>query len=93
MARSLNAKRDFATRLSPRTLAQLDELVRHGAFRTRTEALEAAVDRLHEQESRDPERLRSALERARGALSLDVDDDAWRGAERDRLEWESGRGA
>jgi Arc/MetJ-type ribon-helix-helix transcriptional regulator len=91
MARSLNSKRDFSTRLSPRTLEQLDDLVRRGRFKTRTEALEAAVEHLHEREGHDPDRLRAAFERACGALSLGIDRAAWRAAERDRLEWESGR--
>jgi Arc/MetJ-type ribon-helix-helix transcriptional regulator len=84
-------RRDFATRLSGETLAQLDALVNQGRFKTRTAAIEAAVDRLAAAEGRDPARLRSALDRARGALDLGVDRAAARRARHDRLEWEAGR--
>ncbi len=91
MARPATGKRDFATRLSPRTLEQLDLLVRQRRFGTRTEAIEAAVSRLFEAEQRDPERLRRAFERGCGALRLGLDAAALSEAELDRLDWEARR--
>jgi Arc/MetJ-type ribon-helix-helix transcriptional regulator len=89
MARTVSPKKDFATRLSPRTLEQLDALVRQGKFKTRTEVIETAVGRMFETEWRDPARLQRAFERACGALNLGgFDREAWRRAEFDRLEWE-----
>jgi Arc/MetJ-type ribon-helix-helix transcriptional regulator len=89
MVRPAERRRDFATRLPPETLAQLDALVRQGRFKTRTAAIEAAVERLFAAEQRDPERLRRAFERAAGALDLGVDRAAARAARLDRLAWES----
>lgn len=89
MVRPVGSKKDFATRLSPQALAQLDALVRQGRFKTRTEAIEAAVDALFVAERRLPDRLRHAFERACGALSLGLDREGWRRAELDRLEWEA----
>lgn len=86
-------KRDFATRLSHRTLAQLDALVGLGAFRNRTEAIEAAVDRLHDAAQRDTARRRHAFDRACGALVVGVGPEAWRAAGADRLDWEASRHA
>jgi Arc/MetJ-type ribon-helix-helix transcriptional regulator len=91
MARALLAKRDFATRLSPQTLDQLDALVGQGAFKNRTEAIEAAVDRLFVAQRRDPARLRRAFDQACGAITGGSDRESWRRAEMDRLEWEANR--
>jgi Arc/MetJ-type ribon-helix-helix transcriptional regulator len=89
MAKALAGKQDFATRLSPETLAQLDALVRSGRFKNRTAAIEAAVERVFAAENADPVRKRRAFERACGALTLGVGDEALRAAEHDRLEWEA----
>jgi Arc/MetJ-type ribon-helix-helix transcriptional regulator len=86
--RERQGKRDFATRLSPQTLRQLDALVRSGRFRNRTMAIEAAVDRLYHAEQQDQERLRQAFERACGAIAGGTDRDAYSRAEMDRLDWE-----
>ncbi|MBI3972579.1 MAG: hypothetical protein HY332_14980 [Chloroflexi bacterium] len=86
-------KQDFAARLSPETLGQLDMLVKGGKFQNRTEAIEVAVNRLFDAERRDPDRLRRAFERACGAISGGIDREAWRRAEADRLEWEAARNA
>ena len=91
MVRPAERRRDFATRLSADTLAQLDALVRQGRFKTRTAAIEAAVERLFAAEQRDPERLRRAFDRARGALDLGVDRGAAGRARIDRLDWEASR--
>jgi Arc/MetJ-type ribon-helix-helix transcriptional regulator len=85
------AKQDFATRLSPATLARLDQLVQSGRFKTRTEAIEAAVDRLYNAEQAEHEQRQQAFDRACGALSLGVDRERWRRAERDRLDWEASK--
>lgn len=89
--RSQQAKQDFATRLSPETLAQLDALVKQGGFRNRTEAIETAVERLYRAERHDPERLRQAFEKACGAIDGGINQDGWKRAELDRLEWEARR--
>jgi Arc/MetJ-type ribon-helix-helix transcriptional regulator len=91
MATRTPAKRDFATRLSPQTLMQLDELVERGRFRTRTEAIEAAVQQLYTAEQQEQDELQQAFDSACGALSLGVDREAWEQAEQDRLEWEVAR--
>jgi Arc/MetJ-type ribon-helix-helix transcriptional regulator len=91
MAQQTQTKKDFATRLSPQTLTQLDELVRRGRFKTRTEAIEAAVKHLYEAEQREQEELQEAFDRACGSLSLGIDRDRWEAAELDRLEWEVSR--
>ena len=83
------AKRDFATRLSRETLMRLDQLVQSGRFRTRTAAIEAAVDRLFDAEQKQQAQLQQAFDRACGALSLGVDGERWRQAELDRLDWEA----
>jgi Arc/MetJ-type ribon-helix-helix transcriptional regulator len=82
------AKKDFATRLSPQTLAQLDQLVQSGRFQTRTAAIEAAVERLVEAEHQEYERKRRALDAVCGVLQLGVDRERWKAAELDRLEFE-----
>ena len=91
MSRTREAKRDFATRLAPQTLVQLDALVQHGRFKNRTEAIETAIARLYETERRDPERLRRAFERACGALPGGSDRADLKRAEHDRLDWEYAR--
>ena len=91
MARAVLAKKDFATRLSPQTLAQLDALVGQGTFRNRTEAIETAVDKLFVAQQRDPARLRRAFDQACGAIKGGSDRESWRRAEMDRLEWEANR--
>jgi Arc/MetJ-type ribon-helix-helix transcriptional regulator len=90
MAVVARAKQDFATRLSPETLEQLDTLVRSGRYRNRTAAIETAVGRLYETERQDVDRRREAFERSCGALSIGIDATAWRRAELDRLDWEAG---
>jgi Arc/MetJ-type ribon-helix-helix transcriptional regulator len=88
MATRTPAKKDFATRLSEQTLTRLDELVRSGRFKTRTAAIEAAVERLCEAEQQDYERKRQALDEACGMFHLGLDRERWKAAELDRLEWE-----
>ena len=90
MARAAG-KRDFATRLSPDTLSQLDALVRLGAFKNRTQAIEAAVERLAAEELTQLEQRRRAFDRACGALDLGIDAEAWVRAKYDRLDWEASR--
>jgi Arc/MetJ-type ribon-helix-helix transcriptional regulator len=85
------AKKEFATRLSRETLTRLDQLVQSGRFKTRTAAIEAAVDRLYDAEQEEQEQLQQAFDRACGALSLGVDRERWRRAERDRLDWEASK--
>ena len=82
-------KQDFATRLSQQTLARLDQLIQSGRFKTRTAAIEAAVDRLYGAEQEEEEQLQQAFDRACGALSLGVDHERWQRAELDRLDWEA----
>jgi Arc/MetJ-type ribon-helix-helix transcriptional regulator len=91
MAQQTQTKRDFATRLSPQTLTQLDELVQRGRFKTRTEAIEAAVKHLYDAEQQEQEELQEAFDSACGALSLGVDREAWEQAELERLESEVAR--
>ena len=62
MADRSHTKKDFATRLSQQTLAQLDQLIQSGRFKTRTAAIEAAVERLVELEQQEYERKRKALD-------------------------------
>jgi Arc/MetJ-type ribon-helix-helix transcriptional regulator len=83
------AKRDFATRLSPQTLARLDQLIQSGRFKTRTAAIEAAVERLVEAEQEEYERRRRALDEVCGVLELGIDRERWEAAELDRLEYEA----
>jgi len=85
------AKKESATRLSRATLTRLDQLVQSGRFKTRTQAIEAAVDRLYDTEQAEHEERQQAFDRACGALSLGVDRERWLGAERDRLDWEVNR--
>jgi len=82
------AKKEFATRLSPETLARLDQLVHSGRFRTRTAAIEAAVERLVEAEQQEYERKRRALDEICGVLHLGIDRERLEAAEQDRLEYE-----
>src|SRR5262245_40118522 len=70
MATRVTAKKDFATRLSAETLARLDELVRSGRYKTRTAAIEAAVERLCAAEQEEYERKRRALDEAFGMFHL-----------------------
>jgi len=84
-------KKDFATRLSRSTLTRLDQLVQSGRFKTRTAAIEAAVDCLFEAEQKQQEQLQQAFDRACGALGLGVDRAGWRDAELDRLDWEASK--
>jgi Arc/MetJ-type ribon-helix-helix transcriptional regulator len=86
-----HTKKDFATRLSPQTLARLDQLIQSGRFKTRTAAIEAAVERLVEAEQQDYERKRRALDEACGMFSLGIDSESFREAELDRLEYEVSR--
>jgi Arc/MetJ-type ribon-helix-helix transcriptional regulator len=81
-------KKDFATRLSPQTLARLDQLIQSGRFKSRTAAIEAAVECLVEVEQQEYERKRRALDEACGMFHLGIDREQWREAELDRLEYE-----
>lgn len=93
MATGTQPKKDFATRLSPETLKRLDELVRRGRFKTRTAAIEAAVEHLFttEKESAEEEyrRKRAALDEIlKGGLRLGITRESFKDAEYDRLDWE-----
>jgi Arc/MetJ-type ribon-helix-helix transcriptional regulator len=83
-----HAKKDFATRLSEQTLARLDQLIRSGRFKTRTAAIEAAVERLVEAEQQEYERKRKALDEVCGVLHLGIDRERFAAAELDRLDYE-----
>jgi Arc/MetJ-type ribon-helix-helix transcriptional regulator len=83
-----HTKKDFATRLSQQTLARLDQLIQSGRFKTRTAAIEAAVERLVEAEQQEYERKRRALDEACGMFSLGIDSESLREAELDRLDYE-----
>jgi Arc/MetJ-type ribon-helix-helix transcriptional regulator len=85
------AKKEFATRLSPQTLARLDQLVQSGRFPNRTAAIEAAVERLVEAEQEEQEQLQQAFDRACGALSLGINRERWQQAELDRLDWKASK--
>jgi len=82
-------KKDFATRLSQQTLARLDQLIQSGRFKTRTAAIEAAVERLVEAEQQEYERKRTALDEVCGVLHLGIDRERLEAAELDRLEYEA----
>jgi Arc/MetJ-type ribon-helix-helix transcriptional regulator len=88
-----HAKKDFATRLSPQTLARLDQLIRSGRFKTRTAAIEAAVERLVEAEQQEYELKRRALDDACGMFSLGIDSKGLREAESDRYDYEADQNA
>jgi Arc/MetJ-type ribon-helix-helix transcriptional regulator len=91
MATRAPGKKDFATRLSQQTLTRLDELVRSGRYKTRTAAIEAAVERLFEAEQQEYERKRQALDEACGMFHLGIDRERWQEMELDRLEYEVSR--
>jgi Arc/MetJ-type ribon-helix-helix transcriptional regulator len=80
--------KEFATRLSPLTLARLDQLIQSGRFKTRTAAIEAAVERLVEAEQQEYEWKRRALDEVCGVLDLGIDRERLAAAELDRLEYE-----
>jgi Arc/MetJ-type ribon-helix-helix transcriptional regulator len=83
-----HAKKDFATRLSQQTLARLNQLVQSGRFKTRTAAIEAAVECLVETEQQEYKRKRRALDEVCGVLHLGIDRERLAAAELDRLEYE-----
>jgi Arc/MetJ-type ribon-helix-helix transcriptional regulator len=93
MATGGRVKKDFATRLSPQTLARLDQLIQSGRYKTRTAAIEAAVARLVEAEQQEYQLKRQALDEACGMFSLGIDRERWEEAEQDRLEYEGRRNA
>jgi Arc/MetJ-type ribon-helix-helix transcriptional regulator len=76
--------------LPEHTVTQLDELVRHGPFVSRQEAVVAAVDRLYADEgARHLTTRQEAFARLGGALHLGPTRESLRQAELDRLAWES----
>jgi Arc/MetJ-type ribon-helix-helix transcriptional regulator len=76
--------------LPERTIVQLDELVRHGHFSNRQEAMVAAVERLHtDEETRHVTTRQAAFARLCGALQLGTTRASLRQEELDRLTWES----
>ena len=76
--------------LSEHTMAQLDDMVRHGHFANHQEALTIAVERLYaEEETRHMTTRQAAFARLCGALQLGTTPAALRQAEHDRLTWES----
>lgn len=84
-------KQSFATRLSSETLGQLDGLVRRGRFKTRTEAIETAVNRFVSSDEEELARRRSAYERSAGKLSLGISREEYMSHKYDRLEYEAER--
>jgi Arc/MetJ-type ribon-helix-helix transcriptional regulator len=77
--------------LPEHTVAQLDDMVRHGHFATRQEAITAAVERLYAEEAtRHMTTRQAAFARLCGALQLGTTRASLRRAEHDRLTWESG---
>jgi Arc/MetJ-type ribon-helix-helix transcriptional regulator len=77
--------------LSERTVTRLDELVRHGHFANRQEAVTAAVERLYtEEEIRHLTARQEAFARLCGALQLGTTRESLRQDELDRLTWETG---
>ena len=76
--------------LSEHTMAQLDDMVRHGHFANHQEALTVAVERLYaEEETRHMTARQAAFARLCGALQLGTTQASLRQAEHDRLTWES----
>ena len=72
------------------TVGQLDELVRHGHFSNREEAIVAAVERLYaDEETRHVTTRQAAFARLCGALQLGTTHASLRQEELDRLTWES----
>ena len=80
-----------ALELPEHTIAQLDELVRHGRFANRQAAIVAAVERLYTDEPRHLKARQEALARLCGALHLGTTRQSLRHAELERLTWESGQ--
>jgi Arc/MetJ-type ribon-helix-helix transcriptional regulator len=81
---------DIALVLPERTVMQLDELVRHGHFTNRQEAVTAAVERLYaDEETHHLTTRQEAFARLCGALQLGTTRESLRQAELDRLTWES----
>ena len=83
------AKKGSSLRLPEHTLAQLDELVRCGRFKSRQTAGAAAVERLYVEEYRHLTARQEAFTRLCGALQLGTTRESLRSAELDRLDWES----
>jgi Arc/MetJ-type ribon-helix-helix transcriptional regulator len=76
--------------LSEHTIAQLDDMVRHGHFATHQEAITVAVERLYaEEETRHMTARQAAFSKLCGALQLGTTSASLRQAEHDRLTWES----
>ena len=76
--------------LPERTVVQLDELVRHGHFSNRQEAMVAAVERLYaDEEMHHMTTRQAAFVRLCGALQLGTIYASLRQEELDRLTWES----
>ena len=76
--------------LPERTVVQLDELVRHGHFSNREEAMVAAVERLYaDEETRHVTTRQAAFACLCGALQLGTTHASLRQEELDRLTWES----
>lgn len=93
MARTKQPHRkvSFSTRISPKTLDQLDELVRWGSYPNRTSAIEAAVARLADDADEGLRQKRRAFEETAGSLSLGTTPESLKKAEHERLEWEADR--
>ena len=71
-------------------MGQLDELVRHGYFSNREEAMVAAVERLYaEEETHHVTTRQAAFARLCGALQLGTTRASLRQEELDRLTWDS----
>jgi Arc/MetJ-type ribon-helix-helix transcriptional regulator len=76
--------------LPEHTLAQLEDMVRHGHFANHQEAITVAVERLYaEEETRHMTARQVAFTRLCGALQLGTTRESLRQAEHDRLTWES----
>jgi Arc/MetJ-type ribon-helix-helix transcriptional regulator len=76
--------------LPEHTIAQLDDMVRHGHFANHQEAITVAVERLYtEEETRHMTARQAAFARLCGALQLGTTPALLRQAAHDRLTWES----
>jgi hypothetical protein len=80
------------TNLRSETHRQLYETIQRGLFETYDAAIEAAVERLYEENKETPEeeyaRKKKALDEVCGIVSLGLTRESWLEAEEDRLAYE-----
>ena len=77
----------FSTRISPRTLEQLDKLVQTGSYPNRTAALETAVAQLAENEEDVLERRRRAVRETAGVFPLGMTTERMREDQSEYYDW------